>query len=428
MSAPPNEEKINIIYKSKYNRKRKNQFVLLTIIDNEQQDTIEKWHHIALKSEETDHGYKKTTKCLSTLFRGITSNHNNDFYCLGCMHSYRTDSALKKHERLCGKHDYCDIIMTSEDKNILKYNPGEKSLKSTWIFYLDLECLLVKSQSSQNNPEKSYTERKAVPVPCGYSLDLVSSFDSEQDKHSYYRGTDCIEKLCKDLQDQATEIINFEEKEMIPLTDVKKWRYEMTKYCHICQKKFFYDQEDKSKYKLYHKVRDHCHYTGKFRDVAHSICNLRYKAQREISVVLHNGSTYDYHLLIKELAEKFKVNIDCLGQNTEKYIIFSVPLKKETKNNKLVTYKLKFIDSSRFMNLASLVDNFSKISKDCKKCIERNNIKSGCQCIKYEDVRLIYKCKKCDDISAEPISKLSKKFPSTYKFCKKGSLSSRVYG
>ena len=54
-------------------------------------------------------------------------------------------------------------------------------------------------------------------------------------------------------------------------------------------------------------MRDHDHYTGKFRGASHDICNLRYKIQREIHVVIHNSSTYDYHFIIKELAEKFKV-------------------------------------------------------------------------------------------------------------------------
>ena len=153
----------------------------------------------------------------------------------------------------------------------------------------------------------------------------------------------------------------------------------------------------------------------------HNICNLRYKVQREIPVVLHNGSNFDYHLIIKELAETFEGHLSCLGENTEKYIAFSVPLKKEIKNNKLVTYKLRFIDSSRFMmaSLTSLVDSLSKINnKDCKKCEERNKIKSQCQYLKYEDNKLIYKCKKCD-ISTKPISELIKKFPITYKFCNK---------
>ena len=163
--APPNEKIISLVYKSKYNRKRKNQVVLLLISDDEQQDTIEKWHYIALKSEIDDDGNKKLTQCLSAPYRGVTSNHNGDFYCLGCLHSYRTDNALKKHERQCGKHDYCKVKMLNKDKNTLRCNPGEKPLRAPHIFYLDLEFLLVKTQSSQNNPEKSYTERKAKHVP-----------------------------------------------------------------------------------------------------------------------------------------------------------------------------------------------------------------------------------------------------------------------
>ena len=80
--------------------------------------------------------------------------------------------------------------------------------------------------------------------------------------------------------------------------------------------------------KLKQKVRDHCHYTGKYRGAAHSICNLQYKISREIPVVFRNGSTYDYHFIIKQLAREFKGNFDYFGENTEKYITFSVPIKK----------------------------------------------------------------------------------------------------
>ena len=83
---------------------------------------------------------------------------------------------------------------------------------------------------------------------------------------------------------------------MIPLTNKEINSYEKQKLWHICEKKFCYDKNQK-------KVRDHCHYTGKFRGAAHSECNLRYKVSKEIPVVFHNGSTYDYHFIIKKLAE-----------------------------------------------------------------------------------------------------------------------------
>ena len=59
---------------------------------------------------------------------------------------------------------------------------------------------------------------------------------------------------------------------------------------------------------------------GKYRGAAHNICNLRYKIPKEIPVVFHNGSTHDYHFIIKELVKEFNGNFECLGENTEKYI------------------------------------------------------------------------------------------------------------
>ena len=92
----------------------------------------------------------------------------------------------------------------------------------------------------------------------------------------------------------------------------------------------------------------------------------------KIPVVFHNGSTYDYHFIIKELVKEFNGNFDCLGENTEKYITFSVPLKKKIENKDIeITYKIKFIDSCRFMSssLSKLVDNLSEgIHNKCFDC------------------------------------------------------------
>ena len=127
----------------------------------------------------------------------------------------------------------------------------------------------------------------------------------------------------------------------------------------------------KNKFKIYQNVRDHCHYTGKFWGAAHSIFSLNYKVLKEIPVKNNNGSTCDYHCIIKELVEEFKGKFVCFGENTEKYITFSVPIKKEHDNGKTITYKIKFIDTCRFMKskLSDLVDNLTEIkNKDCKRC------------------------------------------------------------
>ena len=166
-----------------------------------------------------------------------------------------------------------------------------------------------------------------------------------------------MKKFCKDLRTHATKIINYETKKMKPLTIKENIHFNEQEICYICKKEF--DKSDKKHY----KVRDHCHYTGKYRGAAHNICNLRYKISKEIPVVFHNSSTYDYHFIIKELVKEFDENFECLGENTEKYVTFSVPIKIKIENKNIeITYKIKFTDSYRFMSmpLSKLIDNLSE--------------------------------------------------------------------
>ena len=137
------------------------------------------------------------------------------------------------------------------------------------------------------------------------------------------------EKFCKDLKDLGMEIINFEEKEMIPLTNKEIKSYGKQKVSHICKEKLCKDKNKKSKYALHHKVRDHCHNTGKFRGDAHNICNLRYKVPKKIPKAFHNGSTYDYHFMIKKLAEEFEGEFECLGEKPKNVLLFQYRLKKK---------------------------------------------------------------------------------------------------
>ena len=178
-------------------------------------------------------------KSLPALFRGITSTNNGDFYCLNCFHSYRTLNKLKKHERLCNNHDYCHVHMTEESKNILKYSPGDKSLKAPFIIYADLECLLKKEQSCQNNPEHSYTHRKAKHKPSGYSLSLICSVDETKNRRKFYRRKDCIERFCNNLKELAIEIINYEKKETMLLKDKEVTLFYERKSISYMQRKVF---------------------------------------------------------------------------------------------------------------------------------------------------------------------------------------------
>ena len=99
--------------------------------------------------------------------------------------------------------------------------------------------------------------------------------------------------------------------------------------CWICKGEFD-DTADKNGYKKNGKVRDHCHFTGKYRGAAHNECNLNYRKPKFTPVVFHNLSGYDSHLFIKYLGFTTG-NIECIPNNEEKYISF-------TKNIEVGTY------------------------------------------------------------------------------------------
>ena len=280
----PHSEEKRHSYMSKYNLKRENQVILLMIIDGQ------KWHYLALKK-------------LSRLLKGIASKHKGDFCCLNCFNSYSTKDKIKKHRHVCENHDYCYVEMPEKDNKILKYNHGEKSMKAPFIIYAD---------TCHNNPEKPSATKINKHTPSGYSLFTHCSFDKTKNKLDYYRGRSCMKNFCLDLKEHVTKIINYEKKEMIPLTKEEKNLHNGQKVCHICKRIFSADYNNKK----YHKVKDHCHYPGKYRGAAHDICNLRYKIPKEIPVVIHNGSTYDYHIIIKELAKESEGDFECLGENT----------------------------------------------------------------------------------------------------------------
>ena len=393
---PYNTKQINIAYKSKNNLTQEKQIILLMISDGQ------KWHYLIFKN-------------LSRLLRGITSKHKEDFYCLNCFHSYRTENKLEAHEKICENQDYCHVEMPTKNNNIIKYNHGEKSMKLPFVIYADLECLLEQMSTCINNPNGSSTTKINKHTPSGYSRFTYCSFDKSKNKLNYYRGKDCMKKFSKDLREHATKIIDCEKKKMIPLRAEEKIYHNKQKICYICKKEF--SNNGKKNY----KVRDHCHYTGNYRGAAHNICNLRYKVPKEIPIVFHNGSIYDYHFIIKELVKEFEGNFECLGKNTEKYITFLVPIKKKIENKDLeITYKIKFIDSYRFMasSLSKLVDNLSERihnnkCSDCGSNLDYIKIKA-----ERKNEKLILECYNCKQRYKKKFNKeLIKRFPITYSFC-----------
>ena len=182
-----------------------------------------------------------------------------------------------------------------------------------------MESLLEKIGTCNNNPGKSSVTKINKHTASGCSLFTDCSFDVTKNKHDYYRDKDCMKNFCKDLKEHATKIISKKN---------QKYHSQLKKINHIASKKFVIYSKNNSELmtviKKHCKVRDHCHYIGFYRGPAHNVCNLRYKTPKEISVVFHSLFKYNYHFIIKELAEEFKGQFEYLGENTEKYIFFSI--------------------------------------------------------------------------------------------------------
>ena len=303
---------------------------------------------------------------------GISSKSYGDYYCYGCLHSFCTQSSLKKYIELCKHNNFCKIKLSEEGKNIKQYTPGAKSLKHNSVMYADFESILL--PCSTCDKEIVTSKKLNKQVPCGYSINIINNHNNSS-KQTYYRGESTVSTFCKEIRAIAQDLLGIEIKPMEKLTKKEQLLYDNAKYCHICKKVF-------GKLKNQGKVGDHDHYKGKFRVAAHLIWNLMYSRQIDIPVFFHNSTNYDFNLIITELAKEFRSEMRCIPLNINKYMFFLIPTKKEIKQNdkneeknKVINYNLRFIDSARHMNraLSTLVDNLSEINNcNCKESKDKD--------------------------------------------------------
>ena len=183
------------------------------------------------------------------------------------------------------------------------------------------------------------------------------------------RAKDETEELPKDfIRELISHVkqahLNLPKKEMFPLTSQEWKSFREATVCWLCRKGF-------GKGDLV-KVRDHCHFTGKFRGAAHRSCNLKFQRPKFTPVFFHNLQNYDAHLFVRALGTLDEVlSVTCIPNNEEKYISFSLKfeLKKERREvtegqwkEFVVKHEIRFLDSFKFTlsGLSSLVENLPK--------------------------------------------------------------------
>ncbi len=104
--------------------------------------------------------------------------------------------------------------------------------------------------------------------------------------------------------------------------------------CHICKGPLTPDS------KTNYTVKDHCHFTGKFRGAAHNNCNINYRKPKLFPVIFHNLAGYDSHIFIKNL-RKTEGQIDCIPKNEENYISFTKKILVDTFTTDKQTFEVK---------------------------------------------------------------------------------------
>ena len=213
-----------------------------------------------------------------------------------------------------------------------------KKLRCPYVIYGDFECLTTLSNEGLKG---TYQNHK----PSGFMINVVNSITDEV-KPYLYRGEDCMNVFC-DKMNEIRDDIMYKMNNPLPmekLTDEEEKQFRECKKCHICGGSFN-DTKDKK------KVRDHCHFTGKYRGCAHNKCNLDFCFRYfKIPVFFHNLKNYDAHLIITNLNKlnTRKDDINVIAQNSEKFITFSIK-------------QIEFKDSFSF--LSSSLDKLVKLTK-----------------------------------------------------------------
>ena len=281
----------------------------------------------------------------------VSKHKGKSFICDNCLKPFPKEESLNKHKEYCSTSE-CIKINMPEKGSILKFKNYCNSEKVPFIIYADMESLLNPIQSCEPNPQSSYTKKYQNHQPISYSY-YIKCFDDNvfTREPRTYTGLDAMQKFVESLEKDVKEIANIPKVDMI-FGKEEAERFNKETKCWICKE----DLNDD-------KVRDHCHFTGRYRGAAHNKCNLNYKKSKFIPVVFHNLSGYDSHLFIKNLSFTAG-NIDCIPNNEEKYISFTKHIKVGSYINKEgetkpIIYKIRFIDSFKFMStsLDSLVNN-----------------------------------------------------------------------
>lgn len=306
------------------------------------QERFEKHINLLLLSDD-DKKHYVLIKNLNRLLADQNKCNNGTYFCPYCLHGFTRENLLKEHIPYCQIHAPQKIKMPQGDDKWLKFTDVAKQMRVPYAIYADFESILEKISTCSPQDNYSYTEKKAHHIASGFTYKIVSANKGEIFDSVTYRGPNAAMVFMEHMVNEQTKIKELlSEIQPMDLSINDEELFQSSTDCHICHQPLNGDS-----------VRDHDHMTGDFRGAAHNGCNLNYTYKGKTPVILHNLKGYDSHLLMEAMGTYKHLRINCIPNNMEKYITFSLG-------------DLQFIDSLQFLNasLGKLVTNLAADGMD----------------------------------------------------------------
>lgn len=288
----------------------------------------------------------------------LTTHTERISVCKRCFKYYKGPEQhvnLMTHKIDCNPNKSVKAIMpqlkNNQEPSKLKFVNHHHKFKVPIVAYADFECILRKV----NEEPSKYTTIENVHEPfsfCSYLVvdkelpeKIVENLPTEP---FVFRGDKAAEKFVEHIIAIANLIgdliSEFSNQDMLPLTIDEINQFQSATHCEMCNVQFTL---------INSPVRDHCHFTGKYRSALCNTCNLKRKNQTFLPVFIHNSSNYDSHFIIKQLGcDEQKIHV--IPNTSEKFVSFT-----KCTASKL---KIRFLDSFRFLSssLEQLAKNLPK--------------------------------------------------------------------
>ena len=327
------KNKINI---SVFGYKGRKQFYPVRISKGENTDHME----LLLLGDEKSNLHYVLIKDVNRMLNSVSKNEHKKHFCLLCLHPCTSEETLEKHKETCIQVNGTQATKLPKEGTKIKFKNHRNSMPVPFVIYADFESVLKpedKNIKSDSSEDESSTTLYQTHKACSFGLKTVCHYDDKYSgEYKSYIGSDAAYVFLKTVLKESYKcrkmIDNIFKKKMI-ITPEQEVEFQATKDCSICSRELGHD---------------HDHVTGMYRGAAHNICNLKYRITWKVPVVFHNLRGYDSNLIMEEIG-KFKMDVNVIPNNMEKYLSFSLG-----KN-------LVFIDSIQFMasSLEALAGNLS---------------------------------------------------------------------